>query len=184
MEMKQIVQKQAGYQLPSSRVKAGSKQLKGLAESLSQVLDKLAGFCMVAVMGLVVSNIILRAVFNRPILGTYDYVGFLTALVIGLALANCAFKNGHIAVSFVVEHFPAKAQAGVDVVVNSLSLFFWGLVSWQLWVYAGSTINKGLVSPTTQTPLYPFIYLVSLGFFALCLVLLVKLFESVKRVIN
>ncbi len=166
------------------QARSGTKQLSVFVTTLSRVLDMFAGLCMVAIMTLVVSNIILRTVFNQPILGTYEYVGFLTALVIGLALANCAVQNGHIAVDFVVERFSAKAQATTDIVINSVSLGFWCLASWQLWVYAASTVDKGLVSQTTQTPLYPFIYLVSLGFFALCLVILVKLFDSIKRAVS
>jgi len=179
MVQKAVCKFPAGLQTQS-----GTKQLSGFVTTLSRVLDMFAGLCMVAIMTLVVSNIILRVVFNQPILGTYEYVGFLTALVIGLALANCAVQNGHIAVDFVVERFPAKAQAITDIVINSVSLGFWCLASWQLLVYAASTVDKGLVSQTTQTPLYPFIYLVSLGFFALCLVMLVKLFDSIKRAVS
>jgi len=47
--------------------------------------------------------------------------------------------------------------------------------------YAQSLAASGVVSPTTQTPFHPFVYLVSLGLFVLCLVLLVRLIDSIKR---
>lgn len=158
------------------------KHFTGLVTGLSRVLDRVAGFCMVAVMLLVVTNILLRAVFNRPILGTYEYVTFLTAVTIGLALAHCAVQNGHIAVSFVVEKLPGKIQAVLDVVMNIIALLFWSLCAGQVAKYANTMAVSGVVSPTTQMPFYPFIYLVALGLLVLCLVLLVKAVESLKKV--
>lgn len=160
----------------------GMKQFTGLVAGLSRALDRIAGFCMVAVMLLVVTNILLRAVFNRPILGTYEYVASLTAVAIGLALAHCAVQNGHIAVSFVVEKLPGRIQAAVDVVMNIIALLFWSLCAWQVGKYANTMAVSGVVSPTTQMPFYPFIYLVALGLLVLCLVLLLKAVESLKKV--
>lgn len=153
----------------------------GLVTGLSRVLDKIAGLCMVAIMALIVSNVLLRALFNRPILGTIDYVVFLTAVMIGLALAYCAVQNGHIAVSFVVDRLPIRMQSLVAIVMDILSLSFWGLCVWQIGLYAERMAVTGVVSPTTQTPLYPFIYLVAFGLLALCLVLLVRTMESFRK---
>jgi TRAP-type C4-dicarboxylate transport system permease small subunit len=157
------------------------KQFEGLVTGLSRVLDKIAGFCMVAVMLLVVSNVILRAVFSRPILGTYEYVVFLTAVMIALALAYCAVQNGHIAVGFVVDRLSCRIQAAVDIFVNITALFFWGLCAWQVANYAKTMQISGVVSPTTQTPFYPFIYLVALGLLSLCLVSAVRAAASIQK---
>jgi len=147
-------------------------------------MDRIAGLCLVSVMVLVVANILLRTIFNRPILGIIEYVGFLTAATIGLSLAFCAVQNAHIAVSFVVERFPARMRATIDVLVNTLACGFWGLTAWQLWVYAGSLAASGVVSSTAQVPYYPFVYLVSVGLFALSMVLLAQLVDSVKRAVE
>lgn len=158
------------------------KVFSGLVTEFSKLLDKLAGFCMVLLMLLVVSNVVLRAVFKSPILGTYEYVGFLTAVMIGLALAYCAVQNGHIAIGLMVDRLCCRTQAGVDIMVNATALGFWGLAAWYIARYAGSMTASGVVSPTTQTPFYPFVYLVAFGLLALCLVLMVRLVESVKKV--
>ncbi|MEW5899482.1 MAG: TRAP transporter small permease, partial [Bacillota bacterium] len=98
---------------------------------LSQILDRIAGWALVATMVLVVGNIILR-LFKRPIEGTYEWVGFLTTLVIGLAVAYCAVHNGHIAITFLTERLSPRVQAGIDLAVGLISLAFLLLVSWQL----------------------------------------------------
>ncbi len=156
-------------------------RLNGLAAGLGRIMDRIAGLCLVAIMILVVTNVLFRALFKRPVLGTYDYVTLSTAVMISLALAYCAVQNGHIAVGFVVDRLPKRRQAAVDTAVNLAAVAFWGLCSWQMAAYAGSMASRGVVAATSQIPLYPFIYLVAFGLAALCLVLLVRAVESAMR---
>jgi len=142
---------------------------------VSSFLDKMAGACLFGVMALAVANIVLRTAFNRPILGTYELVGFLTAVGTGLALAQCALKDGQIAVTFFTERLPRKVRLGTEAVMNGAALIFWALVSYHLALFAASMMAKGLVSPSAEIPVYPFIYLIALGISALCVVLLLKL---------
>jgi len=159
------------------------KNLSGKVKGLSHLLDKLAGICVFAVMLLIVSNIIFRVVFSKPILGTYELVGFLTALGIALALAYCAFHDGHIAVSFILERFSKKIQAVINVLTNTAALLFWSMTVWYMGKFAHTMMVKGMVSPSAEIPIYPFIYLVALGLLGLCLVLFFKLLTALKEVI-
>ncbi|MCF8010855.1 MAG: TRAP transporter small permease [Clostridiales bacterium] len=131
---------------------------------------------------LVVSNIILRTVFSHPILGAYEYAGLLTSIVIALGVANCAVNNAHIAVDFIIERLPGKTKSFFDSFINFTAVLFWGVTAWHVGKYAQSTAAKNVVSSTAQVPLYPFIYVIALGLFVLCLVLMVKLIESIKKV--
>ncbi|AET69516.1 TRAP-type C4-dicarboxylate transport system, small permease component [Desulfosporosinus orientis DSM 765] len=148
---------------------------------ISSVLDKLAGLCIFSVMLLIVANIVLRTVFSQPILGTYELVGFLTALGVAFALAHCAFHEGHIAVSFIIERFPRKIQSITEVLVNIISLLLWAAAAWALTNFAQAMKLKKLVSPSAEIPVYPFIYLVALGLMGLCLVIFVKFYLSLRR---
>lgn len=157
--------------------------LSDKVKMVSSLLDKLAGMCIFAVMLLVVSNIISRVVFSKPILGTYELVGFLTALGIALALAYCAFRDGHIAVSFIMEYFPKRIQAVINVLTNTTALLFWSLTVWYTGKFAHTTMMNGMVSPTAEIPIYPFIYLVAVGLLGLCLVIFYKLSVALKKVL-
>jgi len=70
------------------------ERFSGLVENVGRFLDNIAAFCVAATMAVVVLNIILRTLFNRPLLGTVEYVNILTAVTIGLALAYCASVTG------------------------------------------------------------------------------------------
>ncbi|RQD78441.1 MAG: TRAP transporter small permease [Candidatus Syntrophonatronum acetioxidans] len=158
------------------------KEVQGFIGKLSKILDTIAGWVMVGAMTLVVLNIFLRNVFKSPILGTYEYVGFLTALMIGLSLAYCAYQNFHIAVGFVVEKLSPRVQAIIDAFMGLVAFVFLLLSTWHLGGYARSMALTGEVSPTTKTPFYPFIYAVAFGLFVLCLVLLARVIESIRKV--
>lgn len=157
------------------------KRMACVITNLSRLMDRVAGFCMVAVMLIVVANIILRGLFNRPILGAYEYVVFITAVMIGLTLAYCAVQNGHIAVSFVMDKFSSKIQASVEALVNTVGVLFWGVCAWQMAKYGRSVAESGMVSSTTQIPFHPVIYLVAFGITALSLVLFFRAVESFIR---
>lgn len=156
----------------------------GFVGGLSKILDKFAGFFLISMVALIVANILLRVIVHKPFLGTYEYVSLFSAAMIGLALAQCAVKKGHIAVTLIVDKFSGKLEAFVDSAVNLTSFIFWGIASWYVVKYGLNLFTTGVVSPTTQIPFYPFVFLVAFGLFALCLVLFIHFIESAKRVIR
>lgn len=160
------------------------KQFEGLVERLSRGLDRLAAICIVAMMAVVVINIGLRAIIGKPLLGTIDYVNLLMALTISLGLAYCGLKNAHIAVEFIVEKCAVKIQAIISVIINLLGLLFWAVTTWYMLAYARSMLASKLVASTVAIPMYPVVFMVALGLLVLCLVILLKLSDSVRMVIK
>lgn len=155
-----------------------------VVEKITATLDRIAGLCLAALMILVVGNVLLRGVFNYPIIGTIDLVGILSALSIGFAVPYCAYRNAHIAVEFLVDRMPARIQGIIDSLTNAASLVLWMAAAWFLWDYARTMADTSLVSSTIQVPLAPVLYAISIGFISLALVLLVKLIESVRKVVQ
>lgn len=158
------------------------KKFSGLVQRFGQVLDNIAAFCVAATMTVIVVNIIMRVLFRHPLLGTVEYVNMLTAVTIGLALAYCAFCNGQIAVDFIMDKLPARAQASTDVVTGLLALGFWILSAGYMFDYGRVMFATGLVSSTVQIPMYPLSYLIAFGLGALCLVILHQVLVSVRKV--
>jgi len=147
----------------------------------SRILNILSGIFLVLMMGLVFVNVVFRAVW-RPILGTYEYTGFLAALTISLALAHCAAHNGHIAITIFADRLPTRVQAILDAFVAVLGAALYGVISWQCVKYAINLYRIGEVSPATAIPFYPFIFVVAFGLLILALVLLNDLFKSIQRI--
>jgi TRAP-type C4-dicarboxylate transport system permease small subunit len=152
--------------------------LEKMIVKVSYGLDSLAGLILAATALLVVANILGRTLLQRSILGTYEMVGFLTAAVVGLALARCAVENSHIAIDFILDRLPARLQCLVDLVLGIPVFLFLLLATYNLFIYGARIAQSGEVSPTTKLIFYPFIYLVALGFLALALTVMLKLLQS------
>lgn len=147
----------------------------------SRILNILSGIFLTALMGLVFVNVLFRA-FWEPILGTYEYTGFLAALTISLALAHCAARKGHIAITLFVDPLPPRVQAVLEALVAVLGTALYAVISWQCVRYAINLSKIGEVSPATATPFYPFILVISFGLLIFALVLLKDLFKSIQRI--
>jgi TRAP-type C4-dicarboxylate transport system permease small subunit len=148
---------------------------------LGRTLNILSGITLVLMMGLVVANVAFRVVW-QPILGTYEFTGFLAALTITFALAHCASKKGHIAITIIADRLPPRVQAILDSFVAILGTALYAVISWQSVKYAIHMIKIGEVSPATATPFYPFIFAVAFGLLMLALILLNDVFKSIGEI--
>jgi TRAP-type C4-dicarboxylate transport system permease small subunit len=157
--------------------------IKKFSHTISTYLDYGSRAVIAALMFLIVINVIMRA-FGSPIRGTLEFVEFLNATVIGLALANCGAKGGHISVTFLYERLGKIARLINDVVVDLAVIGFLGLCSYRLYVYGSSMQALGQVSLTTQTPYYPFVFAIAIGFIVYCLVILGDLIENISKAVK
>lgn len=156
---------------------------KGITK-LSELLDESAKMVLLGIMLLIIINILMRRFFNSPITGAYDLVALLMLIAVVLALANCAIHEGHIAIDFLVERFPLWMQKSIDIIMNLASLIFISLFAYHTAKHAYLKSITGDVTSTLKIPHYPFIYIASLGYLLLCLVILVDLINIVEDVIK
>lgn len=180
--MKQVSERTVRYETAVSwpRLLAGTR-LEGLVLNTSRLLDRIAGLAVVVAMLLVVANVVMRTVFNSPILGTMEIVSMLFAVAVGFSLALCAVHNGHIAIDLLVDRLSPKIRLLTDTLIYLVTIIFLGACTWGLILYGRSTAASGLVAPTTQIPVYPFVYLVAMGFFIFSLVQVVKLIQCLGK---
>ena len=148
---------------------------------LSRILNIFSGIVLTVMMGLVFVNVLFRAVY-KPILGTYEYTGFLAALTISFALAHCAVNKGHIAITLFADRLSPRVQAVLDFIVAILGTALYAVISWQCVKYAINLYQIGEVSPATATPFYPFIIAVAFGLLMLALILLNDVFKSIGKI--
>ena len=147
----------------------------------SRKLNILSGVALVIMMGLVFVNVVLRAVW-KPILGTYEFTGFLASITITFALAHCASKKGHIAITIFADQLPPRLQAILNSFVAILGTALYAVISWQCVKYAINLYKIGEVSPATATPFYPFVFAVAFGLLMLALALLNDVLKSIGKI--
>lgn len=147
---------------------------------LSRLLDQIAGWSLVAMMSLTVADVILRS-FRRPILGTYEIVGLMGAIVIAFAMPHTTVQRGHVAVEIVVSSLSPRFQKIVSLVTRGLSSMLFALIAWECFRYGNDLKAAGEVSMTLRLPFYPILYGIAFAAAVVCLVILSRILQSMVR---
>ena len=159
-------------------------------ENFSELINKsfmwIAICSLIATMVLAVGNMFLRAFFT-PFEGTFELVGWLTAITTTFALAYTQMKRGHISIDFIVSSFNYRTQILIDAINSFAGMAIFALIAWQLFIIAARFQAVGSLSETMRIIYYPFTMAVAIGCAAVSLTLLVdfikpfsKLFYKIK----
>ena len=152
----------------------------GFTKWSSRTLNWVAGWGLVGMMCLTCADILLRF-FRRPIPGTYEIVGFLGAVVAGLAMAQTTLERGHVAVQVVVTRFSPRVQEIIYLIANLLSLLLFALLAWEGVRYGNDFRASGQVSLTLRMPFYPVVYGIALSAAVVCLILVADILQVVTK---
>jgi len=150
---------------------------------VSKNLDRIAQIGVMAMVLLAVTNILMRT-FWKAIMGTYDYIEFIGAILVSFAVAYCALQKGNIQVDLVVARFPRRVQGIIGSITGVVSLGFFVIVVWQSLIFAGDMRQMGETSMTMLLPFYPYVYGLAFGIGLLCLVILIDLVKDVNKAVK
>ncbi|MDR2017368.1 MAG: TRAP transporter small permease [Syntrophobacterales bacterium] len=147
---------------------------------LNKLFLILGGVAVLGLMILATSNVVLR-IFHMPYMGAYEIVSFLGAVVIAFALGYTQKKKDHIVVDILTEKFPGPLNRFLDRINYFVTLIFFSIVTWQIFVWGMKIWESHEVSETMKIIYYPFVFCVSLGFGTLSLTLLIDLLKTFKK---
>lgn len=143
------------------------KYLESISNILNRISMVLGGVSVLALMALATGNVVLR-IFHLPFRGAYEIVSFLGAVVIAFALGYTQKNRDHIVVDILSERYPKKLKAAVDALADVVIMTFFGIVSWQIYVWGMKIYESHEVSETLKIAFHPFVFAVSVGFALLC----------------
>jgi TRAP-type C4-dicarboxylate transport system permease small subunit len=146
---------------------------------LNKILMVVGGVAVLALMALATINVGLRVV-GVPFRGTYEFVGFLGAVVIAFALGYTQKRKDHIVVDILTEKFPKQVNRVLDGISYFVTMIFFGVVSWQVFVWAIKIWKSQEVSETLKVIYYPFIFSVAVGFAVFSLTLIVDFLKNLQ----
>ena len=163
-------------------------------ERISRILNGIAVISLTCLMLLTCADVTLRAVLSlgrwllgqgvllplgniivmhvRPIVGTYELVALLGAVVIGFSIPLTSWFRGHIYVDFFIFRFPPKIRNAFNIATRCLAIFLFLMIGWNLFKYGLDLHKAGEVSLTLQIPSYPIVFGVGICCLAECLVLI------------
>jgi TRAP-type C4-dicarboxylate transport system permease small subunit len=160
------------------------QMLGWISDPVARWLNYIAGFFLVAMMVLTGVDVAMRYFMNCPIPGSFEIIQYMMPMVVALGLASCALKEGHVRVDLITSMLPARLQQIMKSTAYLMMSAVFVLITWQSIVRAKGMMASGQYSEVLYLPIYPFVFVVTLGCAALSLVAL-KLFirfvnEAVK----
>jgi len=133
---------------------------------------------VLSLMSIATVNVVLRFFFNAPYRGAYEVVGFLGAIVIAFALGYTQKRKAHIVVDILTEKFPKRVNRILDGINYFITMIFFAIVSWQVFVWGMKISRSGEVSETLKIIFHPFVYSVAVGFVVFSFTLMIDFLKN------
>ncbi len=141
---------------------------------ISNLLNTIAGIAVTFMMLLTVADVLLRA-GGRPIIGTFEVVSLMLALVIGFGIPQVSIDRGHVYMDFLMDKLSRRGRNVMNTFTRVLCLFLFALIGFNLFNVAARFHASGEVSPTIMIPFYPVAYGVAVCCLLECCVFLVDI---------
>jgi TRAP-type C4-dicarboxylate transport system permease small subunit len=145
-------------------------KLDSFLKIVNKILNIIGGTALTVMMFLTVSDVIMRT-FGYPILGAYEMVAMLLAIVIGFTIPKVSLDKGHVIMEFVLEKLSPKGKAVMITFTRILCIALFAIIGYNLFLIAKEFNMSGEVSSTLKIPFFPIAYCVGVCCFVECLVL-------------
>jgi TRAP-type C4-dicarboxylate transport system permease small subunit len=154
--------------------------MESLIDSFFRVVKKILNFtggtALSLMMFMTVADVVMRAA-GRPILGTYEMVALLLAVVIGFTIPIVSLDRGHVYMEILLERLSKRNRALMNTFSRILCLILFVVIAYNLIMVGKELHASGEVSSTLKIPFYPIAYGVGVVCFIECLVFI---FDIVK----
>lgn len=131
-----------------------------LRENVRALLGLIARWCsygsalfLAAMMFITVIDVVLRAVFNLPVTGTYDLVQLFLVGTVFLSIPDVFLRDRNIVIDFVDHVFGARAVGALKLVANILAVLFLAVLCWRMFPPALDAARYHEVSPDLSIPM-------------------------------
>jgi len=153
-------------------------RLKSFIRAFNYYTCMVGMFFLLALMLLTTCDVIMRALFGKPIPGTFELSEYLLSISILLGAAYTQQIKGHVGVDFVLKRLGPKALAISEAVTGLLCLIIIGLLAWQGLLRA---MEESTVSDMLRIPQAPFRFLVFVAGIGLFWEFLVDVIQSLTK---
>jgi TRAP-type C4-dicarboxylate transport system permease small subunit len=153
------------------------KYLESINTFLNKLLLFLGGIAVILLMSLATINVVLR-ILHIPYSGTYEIVSFLGAIVIAFALGYSQKRKDHIVVDILTERFSKKVNRILSIISCGITMVFFSVVSWQIFIFGVKIWKSGEVSETLKIVYHPFIFSVAAGFAVLSFTIVIDFLKA------
>lgn len=151
--------------------------LKRLLDTLTRVTGIIAGVCIVAMMAHITLDVVMRAFFNRPLVGTITFVAnYYMVFLVCLPLAFVERFDGHISVEVLTGQFPPNLRRHLYGWTYPLTATIFAVTAYATWIEAQSKAALGtfLIEKDMAIPIWFGYFALPLGYALLSAYLVLK----------
>ena len=144
---------------------------------ISRAMYSVAGIALTAMVFLTGADVVLMY-FKKPIVGTYEIVGLLGALMVGFSLPQASRIKAHVVMDFLTGRLPVGLQKFFWVVTRLLAIILFIIIAWNLWLLGDDYRRTSEGTLTLAFPLYPVAYAIAISCFVEVIVLFLEILEG------
>lgn len=141
------------------------------------LLASMAALSMTAIVGIIVTSVILRKLFTMPLPFTEEVVGMLMSVSLFLALPLVTLKGDHIRVSVLSTYLQRRSHlfhTVLMIVATASGLIFCAWILWDSWDWFQFAFSRNLRTETTRILLWPGMTALPISIFLTALILLAR----------
>ena len=157
------------------------KNIVRLIDTFSNYLAVVSAIFLFIIILLILSNILLMALFNKSILITAEYSGYMFAGLVMFSLGYSFKEKSHIRITFLFKKLPQKIQKVLYVITLAVA----GAISFFIAYYSAIMVYKAYIyqmraDTVAQTLLWIPQSCLPIGFFVLGLQIICEIIKEFK----
>jgi TRAP-type C4-dicarboxylate transport system permease small subunit len=165
----------------SIKVMQQKQEVKRWLYKIAHALNSLGVVIIFLLMLLTVTDVVLRKVFSKGILGTLEISEFMMAAMVFFSLAEGELNDRNVNVDLVVNRLSAKIRAIIDAIVKIIGFVLYCFIAFAVFRYATLVKSSGEVSLDLWLPKYPLIYIVAVALILFSVVLFFRMLVALQE---
>lgn len=128
-------------------------RLSGFLRTLSALAGAAAGVLLILIMVVIVSDVVGRQVFNRPVPGAFEIVRIALLATVFLGFAYTEAADEHITVTILFDRLRPSGKRWFIAISGLLSTATAAVLTWQLYGYQQALARQGRTTGVLRLPL-------------------------------
>ncbi|MFK7836608.1 MAG: TRAP transporter small permease [Sulfitobacter sp.] len=153
-------------------------------EYLALAFAALAALGLSAIVGIIVTSVVMRKFANTPLHITEEVVGLLLSVALFLGLPMVTLRAKHVHVSLLTTYLNGKAKATLQIAGLVVGIVFFGWLIWETIPWFEFAFKRSLKTETTRILLYPWMALMPLSLAVTGLILIARLLGLIDTPTN
>ena len=135
-----------------------------IIEAVIRVLSWIASGALALMVLIIMTNVIGRYIFKKPVLGAVEMVGLLTVIVVFCVLALTESQKAHIYVDIIPSRLPSPVKEILASAICFAGGAFFIIMGWQGWELMKSNLVPTVITSfVLSLPFAPFMFIMAFG---------------------